>query len=115
MIAVSKIDVVISLATARERAYNLNPKTPSNTLDLPLETYLNNLSFDEVKSLQAIMYLGRDKDYDSGLSPQKIYDSQFEYFDKTLGWNKKDLEVNQMIEKMPLADYLLEGKRILAL
>lgn len=115
MIAVNKIDDVIKLAREREDLYEREAKVYHNNLDDKLEEYLNNLSFDEVKSLQAIMYLGRDRDYDANLAPQQIYNSQFDYFDKTLGWNTKELEINQMVGKMPIAKYLIEAKKILKL
>lgn len=115
MIAKNKIDEVIKLAQERERAYDINPEQDYNGLNTKLEAFLNSLSFDDIKSLQAIMYLGRDKDYDNNLAPQQIYNSQYDYFDKTLGWNTKELEINQMVEKMPLATYLIEAKKILNL
>lgn len=115
MIAVNKIDDVIKLAQERKGIYENDKSVDYNTRNAKLEPYLQNLTFDEVKSLQVIMYLGRDEDYNPTLSSQGIYDSQFEYFDKTLGWNTQELEINQIMEKLPLADYLLNGKKILGL
>ena len=114
MISVVKIDDVIKLAQARENDYNID-SMQSNDLDLALESYVKNLSFDEVKSLQSIMYLGRDGDYDHKLTPEQIYKANFEYFDKEVGWNTKPIEINQMVGKGPLAEYLINGKKILGL
>jgi len=114
MIAVNKINDVIKLAQAKEDIYNKNADTPWIVLNSKLEQYLNGLTFDEVKSLQAIMYLGRDKDYDKDSTPQEIHDSQVEYFD-SLGWNTKEIEIDQMIGKVPFADYLINGKTIVGL
>jgi hypothetical protein len=41
--------------------------------DLQSEKCLKDLTFDEIKSLQAIMYLGRDKDYDQISNATVIY------------------------------------------
>lgn len=115
MISVNKIDDIIKLAESREKTYNSNNKSEFEKLDKSLENYLYNLTYDEVKSLQAIMYLGRDQDYDKNLSQQEIYNSQYEYFDKTIGWNSKELDINQMHEKLPLGAYLINAKEILGL
>jgi len=109
MISVNKIDDVIKIAHERQAYYNTNIRV-SNNLHLALQTYLRNLSFDEVKSLTSIMYLGKDKDYYRKLTPIQIYKSNFEYFDKTLTWFTKDLEIKQMVEKLQLAKYLTDGK-----
>lgn len=113
MILKKKINKVIKLAQKKEKRRKKNPKAPYRALYSALDSYLNSLSFEEVKSLQAIMYLGRDKDYDNNLSPKQIYNSQINYFNKSIGWNTKEIEINQMVEKMPFADYLIEGKKIL--
>lgn len=52
------------------------------------------------------MYLGRDKDYNP------IYKKEREYFDN-LGWNDKWAEVNQILSKVPLNEYLKNGLKIL--
>lgn len=115
MILVSKINDVIQLADKRRKFYEANPDSNYNSLDTDIENYLKSLTFDEIKSLQSIMYLGRDKDYDRSQSPQEIYNAQYDYFDKALGWNTKELEINQMVEKLPLDQYLADAKIILGL
>lgn len=83
-----------------------------NALAIELDDYLQSLDFDEVKMLQTVMYLGRDQDYDKSLPPHLIYENEFDYFEKD-GWVSKEVEINQMTEKMPLADYLKSGLDIL--
>lgn len=70
--------------------------------------FLNSLDYEVVKALQVIMYIGRDSsciEEDGTYSYEKSRKS----FDKQ-GWNPdKSIEVNQMVEKVHLAEYLKEG------
>ncbi|MFB8331281.1 DUF3775 domain-containing protein [Bacillus wiedmannii] len=77
-----------------------------------LESYLKELDFDTVKNIQTIMYLGRDRDYDTLDTPEEIYRKERAYFDSQ-GWNTMSIEINQMVEKMPLDRYLESGLEIL--
>lgn len=79
---------------------------------LELVAYLNELDYEVVKTIQVIMYLGRDEDYDGYDIPEEIYRKQRKYFD-SLGWNNKVIEINQIAEKMPLDIYLTNGFKIL--
>lgn len=70
--------------------------------------YISSLDYEEIKTIQTIMYIGRD-----GSCAEK--DGTYDYF-KTRkcmdakGWNEdKDIEAMQMVEKIPLADYLRKG------
>lgn len=75
--------------------------------------YLKSLDFEVVKIIQVIMYLGRDEDYDENDYPNEIYRKQKENFDE-MGWNTKELEINQILSKGPsLYGYLLNGFKIL--
>ena len=78
-----------------------------------LEKILMNLSFDEVIALKTIMYLGRDKDY-KGNTADEIFTDYLKYI-KSLGVRTKELEVRQMVGKMPLGEYLTEGYKILGI
>lgn len=78
-----------------------------------LRIYIESLDYETIKTLQVIMYLGRDMDYDREDTPDLILHKQRKHFD-SLGWNKdKDIEVNQMVEKIPLGEYLRNGLEIL--
>lgn len=70
--------------------------------------YISSLDYEEIKTIQTIMYIGRD-----GSCAEE--DGTYDYF-KTRkrmdakGWNEdKDIETMQMVEKIPLADYLRKG------
>ncbi len=75
---------------------------------------LMDLSLDEVMSLQTIMYLGRDKDHNSKLSPDEIFLDYKKYIE-SLGVNTKKLEVEQMVGKSYLGKYIREGYEILGI
>mgnify|MGYP000302586815 FL=1 len=73
-----------------------------------------NLELDEVMALQTIMYLGRDKDYNSNLTSDEIFLDYKKYIE-SLGIKTKELEVRQMVEKMPLGKYITNGYAILGI
>lgn len=115
---------VYELARDRHIQYNLNNKK-EGIIDLmsiediewseeekALDSYLNTLDFEDVKMIQTIMYLGRDKDYNRSSMPEEIYRENREYMDN-LGWTEKYIEVNQIVEKLPLDKYLENGLKIL--
>lgn len=77
-----------------------------------LLSYLESLSFEDIKDLQTVMYLGRDEDY----SEEETYEERFQNFRKYLdsrGWNSKKIEIRQISQKTPLDEYLLNGFKIL--
>ena len=71
--------------------------------------YLNSLDFDTIKELQILMYMGRDE-ANNKLDGITIFNQYYEEFEKR--WNTKEIEINQIMEKMPLAGYLKNGKQI---
>lgn len=75
-----------------------------------LNCYLSEFDYELIKDLQALMYLGRDKDfYDE---PEGL--KRFDLTRKDLFWNNdKNIEVQQMVEKLPLDKYLVAGKEII--
>ncbi|OSA92662.1 UNVERIFIED_ORG: hypothetical protein B2H93_13975 [Clostridium botulinum] len=76
-----------------------------------LENFLNALDFEVVKTIQTIMYLGRDKDYENDIPIDR-----FKKVKKGLIWNnQKSIEVNQIVSKLPLDKYLEEGFKILGI
>lgn len=73
-----------------------------------LYDFLNTLDYEVIKTLQVIMYIGRDA---SCMEDDGTYDYEKtrKSFDEQ-GWNPdKSIEVNQMVEKVHLAEYLKEG------
>ncbi|HEF5706433.1 DUF3775 domain-containing protein [Bacillus thuringiensis] len=77
-----------------------------------LKKYLEELDFDTVKIIQSIMYLGRDRDHDKQDTPEEIFRKLREDFD-ALGWHSKSIEINKIVEKAPLDEYLEDGLKIL--
>lgn len=73
--------------------------------------YLETLSYEQIQMIQTIMYIGRDTyDDEVKISPLELYNKTFE----SLTWNeKKGIEISQMVEKAPLADYLRRGVKLL--
>lgn len=76
--------------------------------------FLNNLDFESVKIIQTIMYIGRDHDY----KETDNYETRYEKYRKSLdinGWNNKEIEVSQIVQKVPLDRYLKDGFDILGI
>ena len=65
-------------------------------------------------AIQTIMYLGRDRDFNSSLTADEVFLNYNNYI-KSLGVKDKDLEISQIVQKMPLAKYLTEGYKILGI
>lgn len=80
-----------------------------------LYDYLMTLSFEDVKLLQRVMYLGRDREYDEHLiAPMDIYNDFLRTFRKS-DWETKDVEAKVLIQKGNLARYLKDGSKILGI
>ncbi len=75
-----------------------------------LEKYVNQLSFDEIKFIQIIMYLGRETTDEDRLkySNRELFESQQRYLEKK-SWSIKELEADHIVAKMPLDEYLEKG------
>lgn len=76
--------------------------------------YLDSLDFETVKIIQTIMYLGRDHDYCKEDSFEIRYDKYRKYHELS-GWNEKEVEIMQMVQKIPLDTYLRDGFKILGI
>lgn len=113
---------IVAIANTREQNQqegffslsNLNLSDYDVTYDNQLTEILMNLELDEVMVLQTIMYLGRDKDYNSNLTSDEIFLDYKKYIE-SLGIKTKELEVRQMVEKMPLGKYITDGYAILGI
>lgn len=113
---------IVAIANTREQNQqegffslsNLNLSDYDVTYDNQLTEILMNLELDEVMALQTIMYLGRDKDYNSNLTSDEIFLDYKKYIE-SLGIKTKELEVRQMVEKMPLGKYIIDGYAILGI
>lgn len=113
---------IVAIADTREQNQqegffslsNLNLSDYDVTYVNQLTEILMNLELDEVMALQTIMYLGRDKDYNSNLTSDEIFLDYKKYIE-SLGIKTKELEVRQMVEKMPLGKYITDGYAILGI
>ncbi|MFU8649271.1 hypothetical protein ACNA06_18365 [Lysinibacillus sp. RSDA_15] len=78
-----------------------------------LEKYVNQLSFDEIKFIQIIMYLGRETTDEDRLkySNRELFESQHRYLVKK-SWSIRELEADHTVAKMPLDEYLEKGLEI---
>ncbi|OXS76398.1 hypothetical protein B1B04_05340 [Lysinibacillus sp. KCTC 33748] len=78
-----------------------------------LENYMYQLTFDEIKFIQTIMYLGRDTTDEERLkySNRELFESQKRYLERK-SWSKRELEADHIIAKTPLDEYLQKGLEI---
>ncbi|MGV4321239.1 hypothetical protein [Bacillus mojavensis] len=108
-----RIDIFNKVIELAEKKRKLVDKGQSySNEDIELNNFLDRLTFEDIKVLQTVMYLGRDRDYDENMSSAEIYREQRGYFDNE-GWQGKDIEAGQMSEKTPLDRYLINGLEIL--
>lgn len=119
---------VVNLASERNEEYSrLHPKGDEGIISLSeiedfklypkeeeLFDYLSSLDFETVKVIQTIMYLGRDHDYCKEDSFEIRYNKYRKYHELN-GWNEKEVEIMQMVQKMPLDTYLSDGFKILGI
>lgn len=76
--------------------------------EMELLEYISSLDYEEIKTIQTIMYIGRDASCMQEDGTYNYFKTR-ECMDKR-GWNKdKKIEAMQMVEKVPLADYLRKG------
>lgn len=71
-----------------------------------LYKYLMSLDFEVIQALQTIMYVGRD------FGEEEQVDNYYKLKRAELdarGWKTKSIEINQMVQKRPLGDYLMRG------
>lgn len=75
--------------------------------------FLRTFSYEQIQTLQTIMYLGRDRDIEiSDKSPEAIFDEKM----RRLIWtNDIEIEIGTIVSKRPLASYLKEGMQLLKL
>lgn len=77
-----------------------------------LNESLDNLETEQIGMLYAIMYLGRDKDYDKSDSPVDRYKSAYANYN---AGNNRTYEIGALMEKTNLVQYLKDGLEIIGL
>lgn len=105
------IDTICKLSKQRElqRQAGMAEHVPA---DADLRAYVKTLDYEMVKIIQIIMYIGRDGSILT--NPVEIYIIARREFELN-GWNRRDIEENQMLNKLPLHDYLENGCKILGI
>lgn len=86
---------------------------PKLSEDKLIGGFLRTFSYEQIQTLQTIMYLGRDNDIEiSDKSAEAIFDEKL----RRLIWtNDIEIEIGTIVSKRPLATYLKEGMRLLGL
>ncbi|GKV65906.1 MULTISPECIES: DUF3775 domain-containing protein [unclassified Sporosarcina] len=72
--------------------------------------YLMRLSFEDVKFVQTVMYMGRDETLEDGGDAVSLYNEVY----SSLSWTAQDVEAEMIVEKMPLDEYLSRGLELMA-
>ena len=82
-----------------------------------LNEYLESLSFEQIKIVKTLMYLGRETTNQDRLkySGWELYKKQYNYFERELNWNGKDLEILSIIGKNNLDELLSNGLKIIGI
>ncbi|MGD1416415.1 hypothetical protein [Bacillus stercoris] len=109
----SRIEIfekVINLAEARRELVDSGEDDTKE--DIELLKYVETLNYEDIKVLQTVMYLGRDRDYDKSMSTSEIYRDYRDYFDRK-GWKNQKVDAGQMTDKTPMGTYLIDGLKIL--
>lgn len=79
-----------------------------NKEETALLDYLSSLDFDDIKMIQALMFLGRDQDFNDYESYserlEKVYTSLEKHSEA-----EKTSKINYMIEKVRLDEFVMEG------
>ncbi|MHC8516208.1 hypothetical protein [Sporosarcina sp. ITBMC105] len=120
---VDKVKKVMELARTRRLLYKpqegferVYQSDEYKEADKRLDKYLDELSFEDIKFIQAIMYLGRDTNSEEKekYSAEELLKSQIEYLDRN-GWTTHQGEADHMAGKTPLDEYLKEGLSIISI
>ncbi|WP_312059879.1 hypothetical protein [Anaerotignum sp.] len=115
-----KLDKIIGLALEIKKT-ELNSEEVLDLSDVKIEdlsatkeervliNYLKTLSDEEVHAVMSIMYLGRDGYLEfTGNSDQAL-----SYYMNLMDKEKKNIEIEIMLDKFVLYDYLIKGREIL--
>ena len=120
---VPKVKKVIELAkkcnwenvdeTPQDLVINDLKDLEDNEQEQELISYLYSLPYDDIETIEAIMYLGRNKEYDAAQTPESILKKEIEYCHDLYGEGDKNMAIEYITSKMPLATYLNDGLSIL--
>ncbi len=86
---------------------------PQLSEDKLIGGFLRTFSYEQIQTLEIIMFLGRDNDIEvSDKSPEAIFNEKKRHLTWT---NDIEIEIGTIVSKRPLATYLKEGMRQLDL
>lgn len=74
-----------------------------------LKNYLNAQDMAFVKLVQVIIYVGKTKQEVDVQTKQQLYDEVMSSFNQFKGWRPQEIEVNNMIFKVPLDEQFKKG------
>lgn len=78
-----------------------------------LKEYLGSQEMDFVKAIQVVLHIGRTKTLEETQAPEALYKETMNAFNMLKGWRPQEIEINNMIIKVPLDVYLMKGMQIL--
>ncbi|MGL4344684.1 MAG: hypothetical protein ACRCTE_05775 [Cellulosilyticaceae bacterium] len=78
-----------------------------------LRNYLNHQDMAFVKMIQVVLHIGKTKQVGGEESSEKLFEETYQAFDMLKGWRPKEIEVHNMIIKVPMEKYLDKGLLIL--
>lgn len=118
-----KVLLVINLANRINKDYERTTNEEQsflNILDIKstdiekeLDNYLYSLEYTDIEAIEAIMILGRDKQFTESFQPEELLQKEIEYIRSIHGDGNKDLAIEYITSKAKLDIYLKNGLKIL--
>lgn len=101
---------VVTLSTsAIQDYYDSEENDRERQLSSALYEYLLQLQFEEVKFVQTLMYIGRDESLEENVDAESLYKDVY----ASLRWDTQELEAEEIVDKMPLDEYLRRGMELM--
>lgn len=108
----AQLSALPSLLTNYVKAEEKSQKERENKQTL--SDYLNMQEMDFIKFIQVVIHIGKTKEVGQVDVPGSIYVETMQAFDLLKGWRPKEIEIQNMIIKAPLDEYLEKGLAILS-
>lgn len=77
--------------------------------------YLLEQEMNFIKCIQVVFHLGRNPERYEGNLPETLYEKTMRSFDTLKGWRSKEIEIRNMIIKIPLDVYFAGGLQVLGM
>lgn len=75
-----------------------------------ISNYLMSLSFDDVKFISTIMYIGREDSFEEKITAERLYSERY----SNINFKTKELDVVAIAEKSSLDEYLRRGIELIS-